>query len=235
MRGRSSDRVNADAGTDRTPASPTSIRPCAASVTAPCRPGAPTSSPAVCYAGALRFHMLFAPPPVYNDPYGEFTTAFKPLKEPGFFPVHSGRIPSEGPSQQARARVVIYGTDWGWIKYADACREAVAAGRECDCQRSLRPASSGPRPNRTEPKLFDALQCAGVDLATVALTNAVLALGPEQIGQSAAVRVMALRSAMPYCVGRLAARPAPPQGGPAAIRVLTIRGRDDRQDKEETA
>ena len=29
--------------------------------------------------------MLFAPPPVYNDPYGEFTTAFKPLDGPDSF------------------------------------------------------------------------------------------------------------------------------------------------------
>ena len=90
--------------------------------------------------------------------------------------------------QQARVRVVIYGTDWGWIKYADACGEVVAAGRECDCQRSLRPASRGPRPNPTESKLFDALQCAGVDLATVALTNAVLALGPAQTGNEQVFR-----------------------------------------------
>ena len=126
--------------------------------------------------------MVFAPPPVYNDPYGEFITAFKPLNEPGFFPVHSGRIPSEGPLQQARARVVIYGTDWGTSNYADECRKHAAAGRECDCQLSLRPASAGRRPSQTERNLFDALQRAEVDPATVVLTNAVLGLGPNQTG-----------------------------------------------------
>lgn len=131
---------------------------------------------------------MFAPPPKYNDPYGEFTTAFKPLNKPGFFPVHSGRLPATGPSQQGRARVVIYGTDWGLSKYADTCREDAAVGRKCGCQLSLRPASMGPRPCQTERNLFDALQRADVDLATVALTNAVLGLGPNQTGNERVFR-----------------------------------------------
>ena len=89
---------------------------------------------------------------------------------------------SEGPLQQARARVVIYGTDWGTSNYADECRKHAAAGRECDCQLSLRPASAGRRPSQTERNLFDALQRAEVDPATVVLTNAVLGLGPNQTG-----------------------------------------------------
>lgn len=132
--------------------------------------------------------MLFAPPPAYDDPYGDFTTGFEPLKGPGFFPVHSGRLPAEGLLPQAPVHVVIYGTDWGSRKYADACRQKAVAGQECDCRRSLRPASRGRRPSLTERNLFDALQRAEVDIATVALTNAVLGLGPNQTGNERVFR-----------------------------------------------
>ncbi|MDE0004966.1 MAG: hypothetical protein OXQ29_19925, partial [Rhodospirillaceae bacterium] len=90
--------------------------------------------------------------------------------------------------QQARVRVVVYGTDWGWSKYADDCHERAAAGLECDCQLSLRPDSMGRRPSQTERNLFDALQRAEVDLATVVLTNAVLGLAMQQTGNEQVYR-----------------------------------------------
>ena len=119
---------------------------------------------------------MFESPPTYNDPKSTFTTDFEHARGAGFFPVHSGRLVATGSSPQAPVRMVVFGTDWGLKSDADQCYGKAMEGCECDCQRSLRPKGQ-PRPCPTERNLFDALtEVQGLDLKTVVLTNAVLAL-----------------------------------------------------------
>ena len=55
------------------------------------------------------------------DAANEFTTPVDCLDNtPGFFPVHSGRLP---PVSQLRPRVVVFGTDWGKQSRATKCKE----------------------------------------------------------------------------------------------------------------
>ena len=79
---------------------------------------------------------MFEPPPTYNDLNHEFTTDFKALCGPGFFPVHSGRVVGEGVSRKAEVRIVLFGTDWGLKGIAETCSRKAEAGGECECQRS---------------------------------------------------------------------------------------------------
>ena len=106
----------------------------------------------------------------------EVVTDFRYLDGPGFFPVHSGRL-AAGLSRRP-VRVVIFGTDWGARSRYEECREAAI---HCGCRRSLRPtAETGDRPYRTESNLLHVLTDADVDLSTVFLSNAVLALANDQ-------------------------------------------------------
>ena len=96
---------------------------------------------------------------------------------PGFFPVHSGRLPEV--SQLKSPRVVIFGTDWGKQDRAAQCRRKSQAGRPCRCQRFRRTAR-GEQPYPTEGYLFEVLTEARLDLGQVFLTNAVLGLAKKR-------------------------------------------------------
>ena len=110
----------------------------------------------------------------------EFTTAVECLRDtPGFFPVHSGRLP-EGVAQTEPPKVVFFGLDWGEQNRAQRCRETWANGRRpCRCQR-FRRGDGRPGPHLTEGNLFEVLVEAHLDLKTVFLTNAVLGLAKVQ-------------------------------------------------------
>ena len=104
--------------------------------------------------------------PAY-DGAGEFTAEVECLENtPGFFPVHSGRLP-EGMSQLSPRRVVIFGTDWGKQERAKTCRLEWKAGHTCRCQRFRREE----KPYATEGNLFDVLTEAGLDPEKVFLTS----------------------------------------------------------------
>ena len=112
-----------------------------------------------------------------GDAAKEFTTTVECLENtPGFFPVHSGRLPKV--SQLTPPRVVIFGTDWGKQSKAEKCRTAWKSHRECRCQRFRR--EEGPKPYPTEGNLFEVLTDACVDPEKVFLTNAVLGLAKNK-------------------------------------------------------
>ena len=114
-----------------------------------------------------------------HDGAGEFTTDVECLEgTPGFFPVHSGRLP-EVSQLNGSPRVMIFGTDWGKQDRAAECRRKSQAGRPCRCQRFRRTAR-GEQPYPTERYLFEVLAEARLDLEQVFLTNAVLGLAKKR-------------------------------------------------------
>ena len=117
------------------------------------------------------------------DGTDEFATRVECLEDtPGFFPVHSGRLP-EAMVAPEPARVVIFGTDWGEQARARTCRRDWEAGRTCRCQR-FRRGTGGEKPYPTEGNLFEVLTAARVDPKKVFLTNAALGLPKKQHGNA---------------------------------------------------
>lgn len=117
------------------------------------------------------------------DGTDEFTARVDCLEDtPGFFPVHSGRLP-EAMVASEPARVVIFGTDWGKQDRAKTCRREWEAGRSCRCQH-FRRGGSGEKPYPTEGNVFDVLTEADLDPKKVFLTNAVMGLAKKQRGNA---------------------------------------------------
>ena len=110
----------------------------------------------------------------------EFTTRVDSLEDtPGFFPVHSGRLPEGLSASSAARRIVIFGTDWGCQDRAEQCRQQRKARQTCRCQH-FRRKEKGKKPYATEGNLYEVLTHACLDAKKVFLTNAVLGLAKKK-------------------------------------------------------